>query len=77
MAPCGFGAVYTKDAFGGTPLPCEPEQASCRPSFCIRTVDGHSTPHLVNTAIRALLDKNHTVALNYLADLKKNKTPVL
>ena len=114
MAPCGFGAVYTKDAFlrplrhfdsikrelilrlyydphhkkledavrekvkkfgkcliidchsfSGTPLPYEPEQASRRPSFCIGTVDGHSTPHLVNTAIRALQDKNHTVALNY------------
>ena len=62
-----FGKCLIVDchSFSGTPLPYEPEQAILRPSFCIGTVTGHSSKHLVRIAVNALQSHNHTVALNY------------
>ena len=52
-------------SFSGTPLPYEPEQSTERPDFCIGTVDGNTTRHLSNTAIRTLQSDGNTVAVNY------------
>ena len=62
-----FGKCLIVDchSFSGIPLPYEPEQENSRPSFCIGTVSGHTTRHLINTAVKSLQDSCHSVALNY------------
>lgn len=52
-------------SFSGTPLPYEPDQTPSRPDFCIGTVDGHSSKHLVKTAVNMLQTDGFSVALNY------------
>ena len=62
-----FGKCLIVDchSFSGTPLPYEPEQSASRPSFCIGTLEGHSSGHLVKTAVKNLQNHGHSVALNY------------
>ena len=62
-----FGKCLIVDchSFSGTPLPYEPEQDAERPSFCIGTVEGHTSKHLIRTAVKALQSQNCSVALNY------------
>ena len=62
-----FGKCLIVDchSFSGTPLPYEPEQSASRPSFCVGTLEGHSSGHLVKTAVKNLQNHGHSVALNY------------
>ena len=62
-----FGKCLIVDchSFSGTPLPYEPEQHPTRPDFCIGTVEGHSSKHLVRCAVNALQTPEFSVALNY------------
>ena len=52
-------------SFSGVPLPYEPEQELSRPSFCIGTVEGHTSKHLISTAVKTLQQDSVSVALNY------------
>ena len=57
--------LLTVTHFQELPCPYEPEQSTERPDFCIGTVDGNTTRHLRNMAIRTLQSDGNTVAMNY------------
>ena len=62
-----FGKCLIIDchSFSGTPLPYEPQQDSMRPSFCLGTLEQHTSQQLIDTAVNALKSPEHSVELNY------------
>ncbi len=62
-----FGKCLIVDchSFPDKPLPYESEQSAARPDFCLGTVNGHSSRHLVKTAINVIQGNGYSVALNY------------